>query len=80
MNTGCPAGRPSGGGQQRRVAIARSILIESPWILMDEPSSNPAPKPRIEMRAEIRSNGRRLYEAHDRNEAMLMADQGVVMK
>ena len=67
------------GGQQQRVALARCIVSEAEFILMDEPLSNLDAKLRIAMRGEIRDLQRRLgrtilFVTHDQEEAMSIAD------
>ncbi|MBV9785385.1 MAG: ABC transporter ATP-binding protein [Acidisphaera sp.] len=67
------------GGQQQRVALARCIVSEAEFILMDEPLSNLDAKLRIAMRSEIRELQRRLgrtvlFVTHDQEEAMSIAD------
>ncbi|AEW15204.1 ABC transporter ATP-binding protein [Brucella canis] len=73
------------GGQQQRVAIARAIVIEPPFVLMDEPLSNLDAKLRLEMRAEIRRIHNQLgsttiYVTHDQDEALSLADRIVVLR
>ncbi|MFI5012674.1 MAG: ABC transporter ATP-binding protein [Hyphomicrobiales bacterium] len=67
------------GGQQQRVALARCIVSDSEFILMDEPLSNLDARLRIAMRTEIRELQRRLdrtilFVTHDQEEAMSIAD------
>ena len=67
------------GGQQQRVALARCIVSEAEFILMDEPLSNLDARLRIAMRSEIRELQRRLgrtilFVTHDQEEAMSIAD------
>jgi ABC-type Fe3+/spermidine/putrescine transport system ATPase subunit len=67
------------GGQQQRVALARCIVSDSEFILMDEPLSNLDAGLRIAMRTEIRELQRRLdrtilFVTHDQEEAMSIAD------
>ncbi len=67
------------GGQQQRVALARCIVSDSQFILMDEPLSNLDARLRVAMRAEIRELQRRLertilFVTHDQEEAMSIAD------
>lgn len=72
------------GGQCQRVALARSIVSQSPLCLMDEPLSNLDAKLRADMRIEIRRLQRSLgltviYVTHDQVEAMSMADRIVLL-
>lgn len=67
------------GGQQQRVALARCIVSEAEFILMDEPLSNLDARLRVAMRSEIRDLQRRLgrtilFVTHDQEEAMSIAD------
>src|SRR2546428_7418359 len=72
------------GGQQRRVAVARALVVEPEILLLDEPLSNLDANLREEMRFEIR----RLHEAfgittlyvtHDQAEAMVISDRVAVL-
>ena len=72
------------GGQRQRVALARSIVSDQSFCLMDEPLSNLDSKLRAEMRDEIRDLQKRLgltvvYVTHDQVEAMSMADQIILL-
>ena len=53
------------GGQRQRVAMGRAIVREPSVFLMDEPLSNLDAKLRVQMRAEIARNSRRLGSHHD---------------
>jgi ABC-type Fe3+/spermidine/putrescine transport system ATPase subunit len=73
------------GGQQQRIALARSLVLEPKLLLMDEPLSNLDAKVRQRLRVEIRSLQKDLgitavYVTHDQDEAMSMADQIVLMR
>jgi ABC-type Fe3+/spermidine/putrescine transport system ATPase subunit len=73
------------GGQQQRIALARSLVLEPKLLLMDEPLSNLDAKVRQRLRVEIRSLQQDLgitavYVTHDQDEAMSMADQIVLMR
>lgn len=72
------------GGQQQRIAIARSIVIEPSILLFDEPLSNLDAKLREYMRMELRQIQQRLditsiYVTHDQEEAMAISDKVVIM-
>ena len=72
------------GGQCQRVALARSIVSQSPICLMDEPLSNLDAKLRGKMRTEIRALQKKLgltviYVTHDQVEAMSMADRIILL-
>jgi sn-glycerol 3-phosphate transport system ATP-binding protein len=73
------------GGQQRRVALGRAIIAETPVCLMDEPLSNLDAQLRHDMRREIRALQQELgitmvYVTHDQTEAMSMADQVILLR
>ncbi|MEB3100849.1 ABC transporter ATP-binding protein [Ferviditalea candida] len=73
------------GGQQQRIALARSLVIQPEVLLLDEPLSNLDAKVRQRLRVEIRSIQQSfgitaVYVTHDQEEALSMADFVVVMK
>ncbi len=73
------------GGQRQRVAMGRAIVREPSVFLMDEPLSNLDAKLRVQMRAEIARNSRKLavttiYVTHDQTEAMTLGHRVAVMK
>jgi multiple sugar transport system ATP-binding protein len=77
--------RALSGGQRQRVAMGRAIVREPSVFLMDEPLSNLDAKLRVQMRAEIARNSRRLgvttiYVTHDQTEAMTLGHRVAVMK
>ena len=83
---GQAAKRPeaSSGGQQQRVAIARALVMETKFLLFDEPLSNLDAKIRESMRREIKRLQRELGFAallvtHDQEEALALSDRLVVM-
>ena len=72
------------GGEQQRVALARSLAPAPLALLLDEPFSNLDTNLRHELREELRnllhSNGvTALYVTHDQEEAFLMGDNIAVM-
>jgi putative spermidine/putrescine transport system ATP-binding protein len=73
------------GGQQQRLAIARTIVLRPSLLLMDEPLSNLDANLRNEMRLEIKRihtelNLTTVYVTHDQAEAMSLSDTVVVMR
>ena len=73
------------GGQQHRVALARTLIVAPSVILLDEPLSNLDALLREQMRVEIKKIQRQLgitavYVTHDRTEAMSLSDRVIVMK
>jgi iron(III) transport system ATP-binding protein len=72
------------GGQQQRIALVRSLVMEPAVLLFDEPLSNLDAKLRETMRLEIRRIQKKLnitsvYVTHDQVEAMSISDRIVVM-
>ena len=72
------------GGEQQRVALARSMMTQPSVLLMDEPLSNLDLKLRERMRLELRDVLKELgvtavYVTHDQADAMVLADRLVLM-
>ncbi len=72
------------GGQQQRIAIARSLLLRPEVLLLDEPFSALDAKIRQQMREELRKiqtdmNITVVFVTHDQEEAMALSDRVVVM-
>ncbi|MGI6402974.1 MAG: ABC transporter ATP-binding protein [Oscillospiraceae bacterium] len=72
------------GGQQQRIAIGRSLLLQPDVLLLDEPFSALDAKIRSQMREELRKIQTDLsitvvFVTHDQEEAMALSDRIVVM-
>ncbi len=72
------------GGEQQRVALARSLVYEPKVILLDEPLSNLDAKERERVRVELKVLLKRigittLYVTHDQEEAFVMSDRVGIM-
>ena len=68
------------GGQQRREALARAIVLEPKILCLDEPLSNLDAKLRIDMRMELKRLQKELgittlYVTHDQEEALTLSDR-----
>lgn len=73
------------GGQQQRVALARALAPRPELLLLDEPFSGLDPQLRAELREQVRGvlsglGTTALLVSHDRDEALSLADQIVVMR
>ena len=72
------------GGEQQRVALARSLIVKPDLLLLDEPLSNLDAKLRLVMREEIQRiqkvfNITTIFVTHDQEDAFSVADQIVLM-
>jgi spermidine/putrescine transport system ATP-binding protein len=72
------------GGEQQRVALARSLVLEPEVLLLDEPLSALDPNLRKSVRAELKSLQRRtgitfVFITHDQEEALSLSDRIAVM-
>jgi len=73
------------GGEQQRVAVARSLVLKPSILLFDEPLSNLDVSLRVKTREEIRALQRRtgittVYVTHDQEEAMSLSDRIALMR
>ena len=73
------------GGQQQRLSLARSLVMEPKVLLLDEPLSNLDARLRLEMRTELQRVQREtgvtmVFVTHDQSEALALADRIVLMK
>ena len=73
------------GGQQQRLSLVRSLVMEPKVLLLDEPLSNLDARLRLEMRTELQRVQKEtgvtmIFVTHDQAEALAMADRIVLMK
>lgn len=73
------------GGQQQRLSLARSLVMEPKVLLLDEPLSNLDARLRLDMRTELQRLQRAtgitmIFVTHDQTEALALADRIVLMK
>jgi len=72
------------GGEQQRVALCRTLVLNPKVLLLDEPLSNLDAKLRKRMRIELKNIQRKIgvtaiYVTHDQEEALSMSDRIIVM-
>lgn len=73
------------GGQQQRLSLARSLVMEPDVLLLDEPLSNLDARLRLDMRTELQRVQRdtgitMIFVTHDQAEALALSDCVVLMK
>jgi putative spermidine/putrescine transport system ATP-binding protein len=73
------------GGQQQRLALARSLVMQPKVLLLDEPLSNLDARLRLEMRNELQRVQKdtgitMVFVTHDQSEALALADRIVLIK
>ena len=73
------------GGEQQRVALARTVVAEPEVLLMDEPISHLDAKLRMRLRSELKRlhedmGASTVYVTHDQVEAIAMSDRVSLMK
>jgi len=85
--TGFEARKPAemSGGQQQRLALARSLVMQPKVLLLDEPLSNLDARLRLEMRTELQRVQKEtgvtmVFVTHDQSEALALADRIVLMR
>jgi putative spermidine/putrescine transport system ATP-binding protein len=73
------------GGQQQRLSLARSLVMQPKVLLLDEPLSNLDARLRLNMRSELQrlqheTGITMIFVTHDQAEALALADRIVLMK
>jgi ABC-type Fe3+/spermidine/putrescine transport system ATPase subunit len=73
------------GGEQQRVALARTLVARPQLVLLDEPLASLDPELRAHLRQELAALQRTLgvtsvYVTHDRDDAMVIVDRIVEMR
>ena len=72
------------GGELQRVNLARTLILDNPIVILDEPLSSIDAKLKIDLRYDIKRihkvlNHTTIYITHDQAEAMSLADRIVLM-
>lgn len=72
------------GGELQRVNLARTLILDNPIVILDEPLSSIDAKLKVDLRYDIKRihkllNHTTIYITHDQSEAMSLADRIVIM-
>lgn len=72
------------GGEAQRVNLARTLVLDNPIVILDEPLSSIDAKLKVDLRYDIKRihkllNHTTIYITHDQSEAMSLADRIVLM-
>lgn len=72
------------GGEAQRVNLARTLILDNPIVILDEPLSSIDAKLKIDLRYDIKRihkilNHTTIYITHDQSEAISLADRIVLM-